>query len=45
VKAELVRGTDGIFDVHADGERVFSKHEAHRFPTSAEIVAALRGRK
>ena len=42
--SELVRGADGIFDVHVDGERIFSKDEAHRFPTSAEIVAALRGR-
>jgi selT/selW/selH-like putative selenoprotein len=44
VKSELVRGTDGIFDVLVDGERIFSKHEADRFPTHAEILAALRGR-
>jgi hypothetical protein len=45
VKPELVRGTDGIFDVHVDGERIFSKDEVHRFPTPAEIVAALRRRE
>jgi hypothetical protein len=39
-----VRGSDGIFDVLADGERIFSKDEEDRFPTESEIVAALRGR-
>ena len=44
MKSELVRGTDGIFDVRADGERIFSKDEADRFPTAAEILASLRQR-
>jgi selT/selW/selH-like putative selenoprotein len=44
VESELVRGSDGIFDVHVDGERIFSKDEAHRFPTAAEILASLRRR-
>jgi predicted Rdx family selenoprotein len=39
-----VRGDDGVFDVSADGERIFSKDEAGRFPTAHEIVAALRER-
>jgi hypothetical protein len=39
-----VRGDDGIFDVIADGERIFSKDEAGRFPNDREIVAALRAR-
>jgi selT/selW/selH-like putative selenoprotein len=39
-----VRGSDGVFDVFADGERIFSKHETERFPTAGEIVAALRAR-
>ena len=33
-----------MFDVVADGERVFSKHEAGRFPENDEIVSALRDR-
>jgi len=37
-----VRGTDGVFDVVADGALVFSKHETGRFPSHAEIIAALR---
>jgi hypothetical protein len=44
VKPELVRGDDGIFDVVVDGERIFSKDEADRFPTAGEILAALGGR-
>lgn len=44
MKSELVRGTDGIFDVLVDGERIFSKHESDRFPTEAEILAVLRQR-
>jgi len=39
-----VRGTDGIFDVVVDGERIFSKHETDRFPTAREILATLRSR-
>ncbi len=42
VEAELVRGGGGIFDVEVDGERVFSKHDAGRFPENDEILALLR---
>ena len=45
MKSELVRGSDGIFDVLVDGERIFSKHETDRFPSEAEILAALRQRR
>jgi predicted Rdx family selenoprotein len=41
---ELVRGERGVFDVIADGTVIFSKHESGRFPSDAEIVAALRSR-
>jgi len=40
----LNRGSDGIFDVAVDGEVVFSKDEAGRFPSHNEIIAALRTR-
>lgn len=40
--ARLVKGSDGIFDVVADGKKVFSKHETGRFPEPDEIVAMLR---
>ena len=42
VSAELVEGDDGIFDVVADGECVYSKHETGRFPEHDEVLAALR---
>jgi selenoprotein W-related protein len=38
----LVKGSGGIFDVVADGKKVFSKHETGRFPEPDEIVAMLR---
>jgi selenoprotein W-related protein len=41
---ELVEGGGGVFDVVCDGELVFSKHEAGRFPADDEIVALLRAR-
>jgi selT/selW/selH-like putative selenoprotein len=40
----LNRGSDGIFDVAVDGEVVFSKDDAGRFPSHNEIIAALRTR-
>jgi selenoprotein W-related protein len=42
VNAKLVKGSGGIFDVVADGKKVFSKHETGRFPEPDEIVAMLR---
>ena len=45
MKAELVKGVNGVFDVVADGKLVFSRHREHRFPDAAEIVAALQKTK
>jgi selT/selW/selH-like putative selenoprotein len=42
IDAALIRGSDGIFDVSVDGRIIFSKHEAGRFPSHDEIIAALR---
>jgi selT/selW/selH-like putative selenoprotein len=42
---ELIEGDNGIFDVHADGGQIFSKHEQGRFPEDEEICAALRERE
>lgn len=41
---ELVEGARGIFDVFLGNERVFSKHEVHRFPDPGELgdIAARR---
>jgi len=37
VKAELVPGRNGIFDVIVDGKLVFSKSKAGQFPEPGEI--------
>jgi selT/selW/selH-like putative selenoprotein len=42
IEAELLEGDRGAFDVVADGRLIFSKHTAHRFPDSDEIVRALK---
>jgi selT/selW/selH-like putative selenoprotein len=42
VEAELVPGTNGIFDVIADGKRVFSKSEVGRFPDPGEVTTKLK---
>ena len=41
VEAELIRGGNGIFDVHQDEQLLFSKHEAGRFPEEDEILSRL----
>ena len=42
IESELIEGTNGVFDVVADGTMVFSKHETGRFPNHDEVIAALR---
>ena len=44
VEAELIRGDRGIFDVVIDGDLVFSKYEADRFPEHEEIIDLARAR-
>jgi selT/selW/selH-like putative selenoprotein len=43
--SQLVRGSGGIFDVHVDNKKIFSKKDAGRFPTEKEIVDQLRSIK
>jgi selenoprotein W-related protein len=42
--AEVSVGSRGQFDVVADGDLVFSKQTAERFPEPEEIISALRAR-
>jgi selT/selW/selH-like putative selenoprotein len=42
VESELICGGGGIFDVVVDGDMIFSKHEADRFPEPDEILSKLR---
>ena len=44
IAAADIPGGKGQFDVLRDGELVFSKHQAGRFPEHAEILAALQPR-
>jgi selT/selW/selH-like putative selenoprotein len=46
VTVELIPSTGGIFDVHVDGERIFSKKEGDpsqlsRFPEPGELTALI----
>ena len=41
-KPALLRGDAGVFEVSADGALVFSKKKTGRFPSDAEVIAALR---
>jgi len=41
VNAELIVGKGGCFEVLADGNLVFSKNEAGRFPENSEVIASL----
>jgi selenoprotein W-related protein len=40
----LVPGTGGIFQVRLDGELIFSRKEAGRFPESKELKQLIRDR-
>lgn len=37
----IVPGGNGVFDVTVDGEVVFSKHKAGRFPEPGEVKDAF----
>ena len=41
VDSELVAGHNGIFDVHVDGDLVFSRHSEARFPEHQEIFDSI----
>ena len=41
---EIVPGKGGIFDVHVDGELVFTKSMIGRYPQPDDVVPLLRER-
>ena len=41
---EVVPGKGGIFDVHVDGELVFTKSMLGRYPQPDDVVPLLRER-
>lgn len=42
IDAEMIEGGGGAFEVITDGELVFSKLEAGRFPTNGEVLEKLK---
>jgi selenoprotein W-related protein len=42
VEPELAKGSNGVFDLAADGKLLFSKHRDGRFPETAEILEKLK---
>lgn len=38
----LKPGTGGIFEIHLDGQRIFSRKDAGRFPESKEVKQLIR---
>lgn len=38
----LKPGTGGIFEIHLDGRRIFSRKDAGRFPESKEVKQLIR---
>ena len=41
---EVVPGTGGIFDVHVDGDLVFTKKMLGRYPDPDDVLPLLRER-
>lgn len=41
---EIVPGTGGVFDVHVDGELLFTKKMLGRYPDPDDVVPLLRER-
>jgi selenoprotein W-related protein len=39
---EMVAGSNGVYDVHRDGELVFSKDAENRFPEEGEVARRLQ---
>jgi selenoprotein W-related protein len=41
---EVVTGSGGIFDVHLDGELIFTKKMIGRYPEPEDVLPLLRDR-
>ncbi|MCX5863675.1 MAG: Rdx family protein [Deltaproteobacteria bacterium] len=41
-EVELIPGSNGIYDIMADGRLVFSKHAAGRFAEPEEIISLIQ---
>ena len=42
IESKLIKGKNGVFDVVADENLIFSKHEVGRFPDEEEVIKLLQ---
>ena len=38
----MIEGSGGVFDVHVDGQQIWSKHDVGRFPEHKEILDRIK---
>jgi selenoprotein W-related protein len=43
-RLEVIPGTGGIFDVHVDGDLVFTKKMLGRYPDPDDVLPLIRNR-
>lgn len=43
IKAELIKGTGGVFEIKLNDILLFSKKELHRFPEENEVESLISG--
>ena len=41
IKVDLIKGSNGVFDVDIDGKVVYSKHTTGRFPNQVELLMLI----
>ena len=41
VSVELIKGSNGVFDVEIDGKLVYSKRNTGRFPNHGELLTLI----
>ena len=41
IKVDLIKGSNGVFDVEIDGKLVYSKRNTGRFPNLGELLTLI----
>ena len=41
IKVDLIKGSNGVFDVEIDGKLVYSKRNTGRFPNHEELLTLI----
>ncbi|MCE5194857.1 MAG: Rdx family protein [Nitrospiraceae bacterium] len=44
-RSDLLPGNNGIFDVIVDGNIIYSKHQAGKFPEEQEVIILIKNLK